>query len=146
MTIQVSVAMCTVMTSPRLLSLCLLPILLLTIAEASHSTPLILPPTYLSEGNSVCPSEEQRQAQKNNINREVADLLQHYLQDCDVGLTTDTAVRSCAAIPSVCDSGLRYVTTTDGKQEEVYCETNLPFDGGTWQRLASLDMEVTTQN
>ena len=129
------------MTSQRPLSLCLLPIFLLTIAEARHSTPLRLPPVYLPEGNSACPPEEQRQAQKRKINRDVADLIQHYLHDCDAGLTADTAVRSCAAIPFLCNSSIRYVTTTDGKQEQVYCETNPPFATGTWQRLASINME-----
>ena len=128
------------MTSGQLLSLWVLTQML--VIEAKPSTPLILSPRQLPQGNGVCPSEEQLEAQRNNINSEVADLLRQYLQDCDVGMTAATAVSSCADVPSSCQSGLRYVMTADGKEEQVYCETNPPFDSGSsWLQLANLDMD-----
>ena len=127
------------MVTKWFLSICFLPLLL--VLKVSATAPIELAPRYLpAEGNRVCPSEDRQQAERSNINKDVANLLQQYLQTCDIGLTSDSAVSSCADIPANCESGMRYVTTSDGKAESVYCETSPPFNNQTWMRLAALDM------
>ena len=134
------------MAAGWLLTLCFLPALLV-LPVSSTTTLMQLAPRYLpSEGKGVCPSEDSRQAQRSNIDKDVADLLQQYIYDCDMGLTSDTAVSSCADIPARCESGMRYVTTNDGKTESVYCETNPPFNNQTWMRLATLNMTDSSQS
>lgn len=117
--------------------------------EARSSTPLTLTPSYLqSQGSGVCPSEDQLKTQRSNINKDVVDLIRQYVyvQSCDIGMTTDTAVGSCAEIPAICNSSMRYVTTADGKGAQVYCETNPPFDNGTWMQVANINMENAAQS
>ena len=130
-----------------LLSVCLLLPLLL-VPKVRATAPMELAPRYLpAEGKGVCPSEEGRQAQRSNIDMDVAKLLQQYLLTCDIGLTSDSAVSSCADIPTGCESGMRYVTTSDGKTaESVYCETSPPFNTQTWMRLAALNMTDSSQS
>ena len=119
--------------------------LLVLASEADSSPPIRLSPTYLPQGDTICPTEDQLEVQRSSINNNVADLLHQYLRTCDIGLTSDTAVSSCADIPPICDSGMRYIMTSDGKEEQVYCETNPPFDSQTWMRLAALNMEDMDQ-
>ena len=128
-----------------LLGVCFLPLLLLP--KVDSTIPMQLPPRLLpEEGKGVCPSEDSRQAQRSNFTNDVVDLLRQYLQTCDNGLTPDSAVSSCADIPATCESGMRYVTTSDGKTESVYCEASPPFSNHTWMRLAALDMTDSSQS
>ena len=132
------------MTTQQVLSSSLLLLLLLFAGADSISLPLQLSPSYIPQGGGVCPSEAQRQETRYVIRGEVSSLLQEYIrsQVCNVGLTADTAVSSCADIPPVCGSGMRHVTTADGKTEQIYCDTNPPFDTTTsWMRLEALDMD-----
>ena len=128
-----------------LLSMYFLPLLL--VLNVNSTIPMQLAPRYLpEEGKGVCPSKDSRQAQRNNFDKDVADLLRQYLQTCDNGLASDSAVSSCADIPVTCESGMRYITTNDGKTESVYCETSPPFSNHTWMRLATLDMTDSSQS
>ena len=127
------------------LGVCFLPLLL--VVNVNSSIPLQLAPRLLpEEGKGVCPSEDSRRAQRRNFDKDVVDLLHEYLQICDNGLTSESAVNSCADIPVTCESGMRYITTSDGKTESVYCETNPPFSNNTWMRLATLNMTDSNQS
>ena len=119
------------------------------------ATAQFVPIKYMSKvlpGNEEgsCPLPGEINDIRHEIQQEIQEGLREYIltvTNCSTGTSLDNPATSCADIPTHCDSGEYWVTSSSGTATKVYCDTTPPCCNSsvTSMRVALLNMSDPNQ-
>ena len=103
-----------------------------------------------SQGGGNCMVTEDITEVMNGLEEEIQAEIQDYIirvANCSAGSSLDNPATSCADIPTHCDSGEYWVTSSSGTATKVYCDTTPPCCNSsvTSMRVALLNMSDPNQ-